>query len=393
MPFNGSSQYPTVAVVYHFFAHYRSAILERMVRSRAYHYLFVGDIKDPTNSGIKEWTKPASVQFIYAPCRFLRGRYLIQRGLLRLAWDKDIQAIIFLGDVQFLTTWLAAALARLRGKRVLFWTHGWTRPEFGPKDSIRCTFYRLAHGLLLYGSRAREMAIQRRFRPENLYIIYNSLDYEQQKRIRNTITPTELTQVRSELFGDHDRPMVICPGRLVRSRRLDLLMQAMAELKQQGHCVNLLLVGDGTERESLSELAIRLGVSVNFYGACYDEERLARLIMAANVTIAPGGVGLTVVHSLTYGVPVVTNDNPDEQGPEWEAIIPGKNGAYFRQNDTHDLARCIKDWTQADWLSEDARQRCYEIVERLYNPEYQIHIIEQALTGKPAQTDSIAHDH
>lgn len=359
--------------------------MERLLSRETYHYLFVGDVRDPNNTGIKEWVWPNLAEFVYAPCKFIHGRYLVQRGVVSLAWRSDITTLVFLGDVQFVTTWFAAMVARLRGKRVLFWTHGWTRPETGLKLLLRSSFYRLGHGLLLYGRRARQLAIKYGFRPADLYVIFNSLDYDVQKNLRARITKDDLLQVRKRLFDEPVRPMLVCTSRLIKARGLDMLLEAIHQLDIQGHQVNLLLIGAGPERSALEDLVKTYGLAVRFYGECYDESELAALIMAANVTVAPGKVGLTAIHSLAYGVPVITHDNPDDQMPEWEAIVSGKSGSTFSQGSIMGLAEAIRAWTQTEYTGDDVRRQCYEMIERFYNPDYQAAIIERAISGQPAQ--------
>lgn len=109
------------------------------------------------------------------------------------------------------------------------------------------------------------------------------------------------------------------------------------------------------------------------------------MIMSANVTVSPGKVGLTAMHSLAYGTPVITHDNFDAQMPEYEAIFPGKTGDFFRREDSADLARLIKIWTlKGDIRTDQEREACYEVIEKRYNPELQRKVIESALEGKPA---------
>ncbi|MCK7575648.1 MAG: hypothetical protein MZV65_06990 [Chromatiales bacterium] len=81
---------------------------------------------------------------------------LFQPGIIALAFSKRYQCIIFLGSVYHITTWIAAITAKISGKRVLMWTHGYLKEELGLKGYIREIFYRLADGLLLYGNRAKK---------------------------------------------------------------------------------------------------------------------------------------------------------------------------------------------------------------------------------------------
>ena len=52
-----------------------------------------------------------------------------------------------------------------------------------------------------------------------------------------------------------------------------------------------------------------------------------------DITVSPDKVGLTAIHSMAYGRPVITHDNMDRQGPEVEAVIPGRTdqGIVARQ--------------------------------------------------------------
>lgn len=365
--------------------------MKALQRDESNDYLFVGDRTDP--EGAIKACDSSQFNFLHAPCTILFGPLLWQRGILRLAWSRKIDAMIFLGNVNFLSTWTAAALAGLRGKRVLFWTHGWLCEERGVKGVVRKLFYRLADGLLLYGRRAKAIGIRRGFSASRLYVIYNSLDYEAQQAARESVSDARLMKIRADLFAnDPDVPVLICTSRLTALRGLEQLIEAMRYLRNQGIRSNLLLVGEGPERRKLENLADRLGVPVHFYGACYDERRLAELIMAANVTVSAGPIGLTAIHSLAYGTPVITHGDADHQGPEWEAIVQGETGDYFRRGDVEDLAQVLGRWCARPWPDPALRRRCIDIVDRFYNPQYQSHVIGRAVAGEPCESDHLSSD-
>ena len=374
---------PRVAVIYHFFAHYRSAIMRELLDCKDIEYFLVGDRSDPDNS-IEPWQPPED-RLLFAPCTKITSSLLWQKGLVRLALRHDIDVMIFLGNANFLSTWVAALLARLKGKRVLFWTHGWMRKEQGFKGTIRNLFYRLAHGLLLYGPRARLIGVQNGFHGDGLYVVYNSLDLQTQSKIRAHVTPDRLRHIRERCFPNSNAPILICTGRLTKPKGLAILLEAMSLLQEQGFRTCLLLVGEGPERESLIQMANDLRLTVHFYGACYNEELLAELIMSANITVSPGQVGLTAMHSLAYGTPVITHDDPANQMPEWEAILPGKTGDFFRCGDVQDLAETIRKWCLHPWPDEDVRSQCMAIIEHRYNPNFQRHVINRAVAGLVAE--------
>jgi glycosyltransferase involved in cell wall biosynthesis len=375
----------SVGIVHHFFAHYREPILKELSASTQYNYWFVGDKTDSSKEGIRPSNIINHPHFVYTPTRFF-GKLLFQQGLLRFALRKDIDAIIYLGVAQSVSTWFSAILARLAGKKVFYWSHGWTHDDAGIKNIVRCSFYRLGSGgMMLYGIRARKIGIKKGFDPKRLYVIYNSLDYEECKRIRQEVTPAELELVRRENFTNPNLPMIICSSRLVKERRLDLLLDALGILRSRGNEVNALIVGGGDEKNALEQKAHDMVLPVKFLGACYDEKILARLFMASNVTVVPSYLGLTAIHSLGYGTPVIANDNPELNGPEWEAVQPGVNGDIYRYEDVGDLANKIFQWIQLNDVQKDElRARCIHTVEQHYTPKAQREAIEYALSGKPA---------
>ncbi|MFT3788170.1 MAG: glycosyltransferase [Tepidisphaeraceae bacterium] len=173
-----------VAVVHHFWAHYRTAVMRELAQNGRHEYVFVGAATDPTGS-----VKPAdagaipSDRRIFAPVRLLPPKKTIlwQTGLLRLAFRRDIDTIILLGHVAFPATWLCTILARLLGKRVLFWTHGYTREDHGLKRLLRKTFYKLPHALMFYGHYGKCVAIRMGFDPQRIHVLYNSLDLAAQR--------------------------------------------------------------------------------------------------------------------------------------------------------------------------------------------------------------------
>lgn len=380
---SADSRRPRVAIVYHFFAHYRAAVMVELARRGQCSWTLVGDTQD-FESDIKAWSPPTDVPFRVARCRRIRRGIMWQSGVVRLALGGEFDALVMLGNSQWIATWLAAIIARLRGKRVYFWTHGWIRRPAGLKGAFRNAFYRLANGLLLYGHLAKQYGIEAGFSPDRLHVIYNSLDYEAQKAARATVGDSDERDLRRELFGRDDVAVAICSTRLIAIRRLDLLIEAVAKLRAGGSSVVLLLVGDGPERANLEKLAAERNVPVHFAGACYDEAKLARYTMASNVTVAPGKVGLTAMQSLAFGTPVITHDDADDQMPEWEAIIPGKNGDLFRRNDVDALAEAMRPWVRRPGVDAATRAECHRATDRFYNPANQRRAIERAVLGKGA---------
>jgi glycosyltransferase involved in cell wall biosynthesis len=374
-----SSSRVRVAFFNPIFAHYRGALLRELLSSETADYALFADTHDPA-SGIPSADIHGDERFHRAPMMRLPAGLTWQSGVLRETLFGRYDTYILLGDAKWLSSWIGAIAARVRGKRVLFWTHGWNRCEHGMKRRLRSLFYRLGNGLLLYGERARQIGKANGFDPGRLYVMYNSLDFEFQQALRVSVSEADSLALRRKLFGSEDTPVVLATARLTPTKQFHLLIAAAKKLADAATPVNVLIVGDGPERERLQDQAERAGVCVKLVGACYDELQLARYFACANVTVMPGEIGLTCMHSLTYGTPVITHDDPDEQGPEWEAIVPGQTGALFRKGSIDDLAHAIAQWTRTVLPTDFVRERCIAAIRDRYHPAVQCRLIEAAIT-------------
>ena len=100
----------------------------------------------------------------------------------------------------------------------------------------------------------------------------------------------------------------------------------------------------------------------------------------ATACVSPGNVGLTAVHSLSFGCPVITHDYLPLQGPEFESIRPGVTGDFFRQNDVDDLKRVIEKWLcRSDEEREAVAKAAFNEIDRMWNVDYQLSVFRRVL--------------
>jgi len=144
----------------------------------------------------------------------------------------------------------------------------------------------------------------------------------------------------------HDAPAVLIVGRLIQHKRVDLALEAFAQLRHRMPEPHLGIVGVGPERERLEARASELGIHrVRFFGTVEDNAAIWALLRGAQVLVATSereGFGLSVAESLALGTPVVTVDCPGNQA-RW-LVEPGSTGAVAPCGDTAALAAAIDAW-------------------------------------------------
>ena len=112
---------------------------------------------------------------------------------------------------------------------------------------------------------------------------------------------------RPWLAGEREL-LLVAATRLSKEKRPDLAVAAAAELHRRCHRVRLVIAGDGFGRRALEKQA--RGLPVVFAGHVPGRDRMARLLGAADVVLAPGPVetfGLAALEALACGTPVVVN--------------------------------------------------------------------------------------
>lgn len=299
------------------------------------------------------------------------------RGVLSEIKNHDI--FIATPATNSITHWLlACALKVIKSKKLYFWTHGYYGKESKRQLIFKRTMFKLADGLFLYGDYAKQLMIKDGFDKEKLYVIHNSLNYLEHIAIRKqTLT--------DDIYKNHfqnNLPTIIVIGRLNKRKKLDLLLNALAALNKGEAKANVVLIGDGEDHDNLVQISLNLGIEKNiwFYGACYDEKENAKLIYNADICVVPGDIGLTAIHTMTFGIPVISHNYFPTQGPEFEVIEPNVTGDFFELDNEASLAECLQKWLKKVHSDrESIRKACMEKIDTEWTPEYQINVLKSVL--------------
>jgi glycosyltransferase involved in cell wall biosynthesis len=111
---------------------------------------------------------------------------------------------------------------------------------------------------------------------------------------------------------DVDRMVVL--GRLVPHKRVDLVLHALAALRDERPALRLDVCGKGPDRARLEELTAGLGLAdrVTFHGFLQEADKAAMLRRAGLHVCASDveGWGQAVIDAAGYGVPTVARDVP-----------------------------------------------------------------------------------
>ena len=146
-------------------------------------------------------------------------------------------------------------------------------------------------------------------------------------------------------------PRLLYVGPLIRRKDIATLIRAIPKVREAGRACELIIAGDGPERENLARLAASEGVAgmLTFLGFV-PESRLPELYRGADLFVFPSlkeGFGQVLLEAMASGLPVISSN----RAPMTEVL--GEAGVYFTAGDPSALAGRI-----VDLLSDPDQRAC-----------------------------------
>lgn len=299
------------------------------------------------------------------PCHaFFRNRFLWQNNL---HLDPDMgkgDVLVLCGNLRFLSNIPLILNAKIRGVSLVWWGHGFSKRRNLFKDLINRIVIHFVHVRLFYTDKEVEehklMGL-----PENkLFATNNAIDQDPIRKAKAAWGNKKLLEFQRIENIDGKHILLFC-GRRTKSVSLELVFAALAQLRETDDKYIFAIIGPDEGEGFLAQKAREFGVEdcIRWLGPMFDQHELAPWFMSARCLVNPGAIGLTIIHSFSYGLPVVVPDCV--HGPEIAALSDEENGLFYIDGNVNDLVK--------------------KISALIYNPAYQKNMSANAL--KTAEKD------
>ncbi|AUH00076.1 glycosyltransferase family 1 protein [Prodigiosinella confusarubida] len=127
-------------------------------------------------------------------------------------------------------------------------------------------------------------------------------------------------------------------GRIRPRCGLEELLDALELARQKDTSLTIEIVGSG-DPDFIVGLSRRYSFA-HFHGAVYDEEHIKHLLSSCLAGAYGGDAGLSVVHYMALGLPVIVhNDLRQHMGPEPAYVRDAKNGLLFEKGNIDSLSK------------------------------------------------------
>lgn len=246
--------------------------------------------------------------------------------LKRILAETGAETIISEFALRMSSTYELCIRRRLRGgPATLFWSHGYNmhRGLGSWRQSMmqwpRIMLSALVDGHICYSDEGRAFLLPY-ISEDRLFVARNTID----------VAPLQTLALSTKPIEAAGRPHLLTVSRLTRDRNVPNLVRVFKRLLVDFPDAHLTIIGGGPEAEPTKHIAgDLLGRSISMVGAEYDEARLARHYRSADLVVFCGAAGLSINHSLAYGVPVMAYDRTlhgPGHGPEIAYVVDGLTG-------------------------------------------------------------------
>lgn len=260
-------------------------------------------------------------------------RFLVQRGIVAKTDKNKPDVVILLGVNPLILSSLYSALyfSVIKRAKVYWWGHGTLGRQGRLGVLFRKLFYTLSDGVLVYSEGGKQNLVAKGVLPEKIHVVNNCLNDEDYGFDRPIVSG--------------DKFKILFSGRLTAAKRVEELIKLGDRLKKDAVNFQIDILGDGPMFEDLkAEVeASDLEKFVFLQGPQYGREA-HRFFNEATVFVHPGAIGLSVIHALSFGLPVITSNTNDRNKPEMEALLDGVNGSFYSAGEIEELVLKTLEW-------------------------------------------------
>lgn len=317
--------------------------------------LFTGQARseEMIASGITQIAKHFEAKNIH----LFSGKFYLcyQQGFINWLEESNPDALIVEANPRYLSTPSAVRWMHKRERKVIGWGLG------APKQNgFWKNFVSQFDTMIAYSQRGADEYASLGFPREKIFVAHNSVSSK----------PNEKMDDRP-LTIDH--ATILFVGRLQARKRIDSLIRACAEMQAKP---NLMIVGDGPEKENLQTLAKEIYPSTEFVGAKHGLE-LKPYFEKADLFVMPGTGGLAVQESMSYGLPVIVAKGDGTQ----DDLVREKNGWQIEPENYEVLVSTLKEALSDVKRLREMGKESFRIVSEEINIQKMVEVFVKALNS------------
>lgn len=257
---------------------------------------------------------------------FLRNKsrylFLWQSGLI---WRNinNYNLIIIEGNPRIISNYILLMLSKILRFKIVWWGQLWS-------GGTKIINYHFKLHLLNYCNAVLFYNIHEKYK--YLKDSHNDLKLF---HLNNGINANYIRNYRKNYSSERKYDFLFC-GRFTEKSCISLLLQAIHLTKYK-----FAFIGNNslTNHLDVSQVIIDLNIvnQVDLYDFTTDELILSQIFNNSKIFVYPGQVGLSMLHAMAYGLPLIVHDNSSKQMPEYFCFNDQNSGFTFEYNNLDSL--------------------------------------------------------
>lgn len=230
------------------------------------------------------------------------GPFSFQKKAYKQGKSINYEAVILMFDLAWIWSMMLILFGR---KNIILWGHRYSSNNIANKLRNFLMKRKSIKAIVQYSWDEHELLEKAGIKSDKIFVAPNTMLIPNSKNLSSAYK-------NSFLFV----------GRAQIRKKVDHFIKAFAEIQNDIHRdIKINIIGSGSVNDELKKLGEELGISkkLTFTGEINDPDILKSYFKSAIAYVSPGAVGLGVLHSFSYGVPMVTYRN-ERHGPEFSNL-------------------------------------------------------------------------
>lgn len=298
---------------------------------------------------------PPSFKVYNFPNNWMFNKVIWRFRLITTLLKSDYDIYVLNASTRDISQLISIFLLRLFRKKVLAWG----------------MFHRIGGGTIIanciYKYISRLSLITLTYSKRGFYEqLCRGVDKNKIREIGTAIDECAVTEVQEKLKREclekiinkhrlQDCKVILQVVRLSAIKRPQLLIEAARILNCKDEKIKIIIIGGGDlELEIQKKISeYNLEEMVVILGPIYDEEVLSLWFEISDVFVVPTCIGLSAHHAMSYGLPIVTDNNFSEQASEFEILLDGYNCLLYESGSPEDMAKKLFNLISNEALADE----------------------------------------
>jgi glycosyltransferase involved in cell wall biosynthesis len=366
-----------IAIVQKLIPHYRIDFFKKICE-QSKNQVMVFHSTEISSDGLAE-----SGEFVFPNQKIHKfaHRYFFYQCIVKKLLSGKFDLIVMGPELRIFSNTLVWLLSFFTRSKIVWWTHGFNLHiqnkgfSFVVDRVFKTLMMKKCHNILLYNDYRIDELVAWGIDPEKMIVLNNAINEKPYQLALKKVNRECIDRIETATRSSNHTLLFI--GRLTQSKRADLVIELAEKLVTSLPDLRVFIIGEGKERPKLELKTKKMGLSENifFLGSINNPDELSGYMTLTDFSILPGAVGLSIVHSMICGLPLVTlQDSP--HNPEISYLRDNYNG--FAANGLKEMKDWIIEQFENPSKIREMKENCLRMIETDVNLD---HMVSQFLKG------------